>query len=149
MATEKILGIWMQPSGVEIMEMEYDHDAHAYEISYDGRHVVTIYADSPEQTDNIRASLNANEDVRDWEDGSGHNIGTLIAERTGDGLRETLKRIQSDGLCYNGRLGNGADGTIWVDKANGVYYEYETDDIDLLVDDMTDEDLLQVRMGGL
>lgn len=149
MATEKILGIWMQPSGVEIIEAEYDHDAHAYEMSYDGRHVVTIYTGTPEDTEVIRARLNADEDVRDWEDGNGRCIGTLIAERTGHGLWETLKRLQSDGVCYNGRLGNGADGTIWVDKANGVWYEYETDDIDLLVDDLTDEDLESIMMGGL
>lgn len=137
---------WQQKNGIEIDEVEFDGDAHAFEVCVDSRHVVTIYADSPEQTDNIRASLNANEDVRGWEDGSGHNIGTLIAERTGHGLRETLKRLQSDGVCYNGRLDDGADGTIWVDCATGVYYEYETDDIDLLVDDMTDDDLLEVRI---
>ena len=149
MATEKILGIWMQPSGVEIIEAEYDHDAHAYEISYDGRHVVTIYTGTPEDTEVIRARLNADEDVRDWEDGNGRCIGTLIAERTGDGLRETLKRLQSDGECYcNNRLGNGVYGTLWVDQANGVWYEYETDDM-VGVDDLTDEDLQDVIMGGL
>jgi hypothetical protein len=148
MATKKILGIWMQPSGVEIIEAEYDHDAHAYEISYDGRHVVTIYTGTPEDTEVIRARLNADEDVRDWEDGNGRCIGALIAERTGAGLRETLKRLQSDSVYYNGRLGNGADGTLWVDQANGVWYEYETDDM-VGVDDLTDEDLQDVIMGGL
>lgn len=114
---------WRQTSGIEIDEVEFDDDTHAYEIYVDGRHVVTIYADSPEDTEDIRSRLNANEDVRDWEDGSGHNIGTLIAERTGDGLRETLKRLQSDGLCYNNSwLGNDTYGTIWADEANGVLY---------------------------
>jgi len=140
---------WKQKNGIEIDEIEYHGDAHAFEICVDGKHVVTVYANSPEDTEIIRASLNADEDVRDWENGYGICIGTLIAERTGDGLRETLKRLQSDGVCYSGRLGNGSDGTIWVDKANGVYYEYETDDIDLLVDDMTDEDLKDVVIGGL
>ena len=140
---------WKQRNGIEIDEVDFDDDRHAFELCIDGKHVITIYADSPEQSEEMRAALDAGEDVRDWEDGSGSCIGTLIAERTGDGLRETLKRLQSDGVCYNGRLGNGADGTVWVDKANGVYYEYETDDIDLLVDDMTDEDLKDVIMGGL
>lgn len=139
---------WKQENGIEIDEVEFDGDAHAYGICVDGRNVVTIYADSPEDTEDIRAALDAGEDVREWEDGNGRSIGTLIAERTGAGLRETLKRlqsdVQSDGLCYNGRLGTGADGTIWADKANGVYYEYETQDLDLLVDDMTDEDLKDV-----
>ena len=71
---------WKQENGIEIDESYYDVDAHAFAISADGRHVVTIYADSPEQTDNIRASLNANEDVRDWEDGNGHCVGTLITQ---------------------------------------------------------------------
>ena len=140
---------WKQRNGIEIDEVDFDDDRHAFELCIDGKHVITIYADSPEQSEEMRAALDAGEDVRDWEDGSGSCIGTLIAERTGDGLRETLKRLQSDGVCYNGRLGNGADGTVWVDKANGVYYEYETDHIDLLVDDMTDEDLKDVIMGGL
>jgi hypothetical protein len=149
MKTEKILGIWMQPSGVEIIEAEYDHDAHAYEMAYDGRHVVTIYTDTLKDTEVIRACLNAGEDVRDWEDGNGRCIGTLITERTGDGLRETLKRLERDGECYcNNRLGDGADGTLWVDQANGVWYEYETDDM-VGVDDLTDDELLEVRIGGL
>ena len=149
MTTEKILGMWMMPSGVEIIEVEYDSDMYAFKLCVDGKHVVSIYADSPEQTEGIRAGLNACEDVRDWSDGSGRSIGTLIAERTGDGLRETLKRLQRDSVYYNSRLGNGADGTIWVDEANGIYYEYETDNVDLRVDDLTDDDLKDIVIGGL
>lgn len=79
MATKKILGVWIQSSGVEIWEIEHDNDTCAYEIAYDGRHVVTtIYADSPEQTEEMRARLNAGEDVRDWEDGNGVSVGTYI-----------------------------------------------------------------------
>ena len=126
-----------------------ESDMYAYKVSVDGRHVVTIFPATPEDTEDVRAGLDAGEDVRDWEDRNGNCLGTLIAERTGDGLRQTLKRLQSDGVCYNGRLGNGMDGIIWVDKANGVYYEYATDDMDLLVDDLTDEDLENVMIGGL
>lgn len=149
MATEKILGLWMQPSGVEIMEIEYDHDAHAYDIAYDGRYVVTIYADSPEQGEAMRASLDAGEDVRDWEGGNGHSVGELIAKRTGAGLRETLRRIEDAGTCYNAKLDNGADGTLWADEVYDIYYEYETDDDLHSVDYMTDEDLKDVIIGGL
>ena len=150
MATEKVLGLWMQPSGVEVIEVEYDSDMYAYKVSVDGKHVITIYADTPEQTEDMRVGLDAGEDVRDWEDGNGRSIKTLIAERTGDGLRETLKRIEGAGTCYNDvRPFLGVDGIYWDDRVNGVYYEYETDDIDLLVDDMTDEDLKDVIIGGL
>jgi len=150
MTAEKILGMWMMPSGVEIIEVEFDHDAHAYEIAYDGRHVVTIYTDTAEDTEAMRARLNAGEDVWDWEDGNGNCVGKLIAERTGDGLRETLRRIEDAGTCYNDvRPFLGVDGIFWHDKVNGVYYEYETDNMDLGVDDLTDEDLLEVRIGGL
>ena len=141
---------WKQENGIDIDEIELFNDgAHAFQIYVDGGHITTIYADSPEQSEEMRVALDAGEDVWDWEDGSGHCVGTLIAQRTGKGLRKTLKRLQRDGVCYNGRLGNGMDGIIWVDKANGVYYEYETDDEDLLVDDLTDKDLRDVIMGGL
>lgn len=147
--------IWKQKNGIEIDEVPYDYDYHAFEVCVDNRHVVTIYPDTLEDTEVIRARLNAGEDVRDWEDGNGHCVGTLITQRT-TGLRETLKRIEahahavtSDGVCYSDRLSNGADGTIWVDEVNGVRYEYETNDIDLLVDDMTDEDLKDVVIRGL
>ena len=141
---------WKQESGMEIDEVEFCDDAHAFEIYVDGRHVVTIYPDSPEQSEAMRASLDAGEDVRDWEDGDGNNVGTLIAERTGDGLRETLRRIEDAGTCYNDvRPFLGVDGIFWHDKVNGVYYEYETDDMDLGVDDLTDEDLKDIVIGGL
>ena len=149
MTTEKILGMWMMPSGVEIIEVEFDHDAHAYEIAYDGRHVVTIYTDTAEDTEAMRARLNAGEDVWDWEDGNGNCVGKLIAERTGDGLRETLRRIEDAGTCYNEELYPGKFGTIWTDDVNHVYYEYETDDLDLSVDDLTDEDLRNIIIRRL
>jgi len=139
---------WKQKNGIEIDEVEFDYDAYAFEIYVDGRHVVTIYADSPEQTDKIRASLNANEDVRDWEDGNGHCVGTLITQRT-TGLRDTLREIEGAGACYNGEISDDGLGTYWVDEVNGITYEYETEDPDLLVDDLTDDDLLEVRIGGL
>jgi len=150
MTTKKILGLWMLPSGIEIIDKELDGDRHAFEIYVDGKNVVTICADSPEQSEAMRASLDAGEDVRDWEDGNGNCVGTLIRQRTGHGLRETLKRIEDAGTCYNdARPFLGVDGIFWHDRVNGVYYEYETDNMGLLVDDLTDEDLKNVMIGGL
>ena len=140
---------WEQKNGTEIDEVEFDGDRHAFEVCVDGKHVVSIYADSPEQGEAMRVALDAGEDVRDWEDGLGNSVGVLIAKRTGDGLRETLRRIEDAGTCYNARLGNGADGTLWVDKVYDIYYEYETDDDLHSVDYMTDEELKDVIIGGI
>jgi len=139
---------WKQRNGIEIDEAEYDGDVHAYEIAYDGRHVVTIFSATPEDTEDLRARLDAGEDVRDWEDGNGNCVGTLIRQRT-TGLRETLRELEGAGACYNGELFDDGRGTYWVDRVHGIIYEYETEDPDLLVDDLTDEDLLRVRIGGL
>lgn len=140
---------WQQKNGIEIDEVEFDGDAHAFEMSVNGKHVVTIYTYTRESTEDRRVRLDAGEDVRDWWDCNGNSVWTLIKQRTGDGLRETLKRLEDAGTCYNGRLDNGKHGTIWVDKVIGAYYEYETDDLDLGVDDLTDEDLENVIIGGL
>ena len=139
---------WRQKLGIEIDEVELDGDRHAFEVCVDSKHLVTVYAGSPEDTYVIREALDAGEDVRDWEDGDGNNVGMLIRQRTTD-LRETLRGIEDEGGCYNGELSGNRDGTYWIDKVNDVYYEYETDDLGLLVDDLTDEDLLEVRIGGL
>ena len=148
MTTKKILNVWVQSSGIEIWEIEHDNDTCAYGIAYDGRHVVTIYPDSPEQSEEMRAALDAGEDVRDWEDELGNSVGTLIRQRT-TGLRDTLRELEDEGCCYNGELCNGKFGTYWVDKSTGTVYEYVTDDLALLVGDLTDDDLLEVRIGGL
>ena len=117
-------------------------------MSVNGRTVVTIYADSPKDTYNIREALDANEDVRDWEDyWDGNNVGMLIRQRT-TGLRDTLRELEDEGCCYNGELCNGKFGTYWVDKSTGTVYEYVTDDLGLLVGDLTDEDLKKVIIGG-
>lgn len=140
---------WQQTSGIEIDEVEFDGDRHAFEVCVDGRHVVTVYADSPEDTEVMRVALDLGGDVRDWDDGNGNCVGTLIRLRTGDGLRETLRKLEGVGTCYNSRLCKGLYGTLWVDKVYGIYYEYETDDMNLGVDDLTDENLKDVVIGGL
>ena len=57
-----IIRTWQQTSGIEIDEVEFDGDRHAFEVCVDGRHVVTIYPDTLEDTEDIRSRLNANED---------------------------------------------------------------------------------------
>lgn len=155
MATNKLYRTWQQANGIEIEEVDYDYDAYAFEVSVNGNHLVTIYADSPE-TEAIRASLDAGEDVRDWEDGNGNNVGKLIEQRSGDGLRRTLKGLEEEGGRYDESLTISKNSNLWVDKVivwfdtvNDVYYEYETDDLDLNVDDLTDEDLKDVVIGGI
>ena len=61
---------WQQEDGIEIDEVEFDGDAHAFSLSVNGKRLATIYTDSPEQSEAIRAALDAGEDVRDWEDGN-------------------------------------------------------------------------------
>ena len=140
---------WQQTSGIEIDEVELDGDRHAFEVCVDSKHVVTVYADSLEDTEDIRARLDDGHNVRCWEDDNGINIETLIRQRTGDGLRETLRGIEDEGGCYNGELIHGAYGTYWIDKVNAICYEYITDDLGLLVDDLTDEDLENVIIRRL
>ena len=140
---------WQQKNGIEIDEVEHDGDRHAFEVRVDGKHVVTVYADSPEDTEDIRARLDDGHNVRCWDDGNGNCVGTLIRQRTGDGLRETLRGIEDEGGCYNGELIHGVYGTYWVDRVNAICYEYVTDDLGLLVDDLTDEDLKNVIIEGL
>lgn len=139
---------WKQRNGIQIDEVDFYGDIHAFKILVNGRTVVTISADSPEDTYDIREALDANEDVRDWEDGNGNNVGMLIRRRT-TGLREAMREIEDAGRCYSGELRNGQLGTYWIDKYTGTLYEYETDNEALRVDDLTDDDLLEVTIRGL
>ncbi len=147
MTTEKrVYRTWTQ-NGIEIDEVEFDGDIHAFEICVNGKHVVTVYADSPEDTKYMRLCLDLGGSVRDWDDRNGNCVGTLIRQRT-TGLRETLRRIEDAGYCYNGELIHGAYGMYWIDKHTDTVFEYVTDDLDLGVDDLTDEDLENVMIGG-
>lgn len=62
-------------------------------------------------------------------------------------LRKTLRMLEDAGTCYNGEIYPGKDGTIWVDKVNGIFYGYRTDNLDLSVDDLMDEDLKYIVVG--
>lgn len=170
MTTEKILGAWIQPSGIWITETEYDHDAHAFVVTKDDKYITTIYADTLEEIEDIRTGLNAEEDIREWDDGTGISVdwrlktralnhslvldkikafGTVYIIRDRSGLRETLRKIEDSGTCYHGEISHDCYGTLWVDHERDIYYEYETDNPDVLADDLTDEDLRDVIMGGL
>ena len=60
-------------------------------------------------------------------------------------LRSILKACEENGHAYNGQLSKGQSiGTYWTDDV--FVYEFETDDEDLTVDDMTDDMLDDVRV---
>lgn len=78
MASIPSIRTWTQSNGIEIEEVDHDYDAHAFAIYAKGKHLITIYADTPGQSSDMRASLDAGEDVRDWEDGYGVSIEMLM-----------------------------------------------------------------------
>ena len=69
---------WKQSNGIQIDEVEYDGDAHAFAVSANGKHLISIYADTPRQSSDMRACLDADEDVREWEDGYGVSVEMLM-----------------------------------------------------------------------
>ena len=69
---------WKQSNRIEVDEVEFDGARHAFEISFRGKHLITIYSDTPGQSMDMRASLDDGEDVREWEDGDGVSVGTLL-----------------------------------------------------------------------
>lgn len=71
---------WKQKNGISIDEIVFDGERGAFAVYVGDKHITTIYADSPEQTKEMRVGLDANGDVRDWEDGNGNCVGTLIEE---------------------------------------------------------------------
>lgn len=74
----------------------------------------------------------------------------IKGERTGDWLRQTLRRLEADDMCYSDEPYPGEYWTVWIDKVNGdddIYFAYETDNLGLRVDDLTDENLKNVIIG--
>ena len=74
----------------------------------------------------------------------------INAERTGDWLRETLRRLEDEGTYYTDRPYPDETWTVWVDEVNGdddIYFAYETDNLGLRVDDLTDDDLKDIIIG--
>ena len=69
---------WKQSNRIEINEVEFDGGANAFEVTFRGKPVVTMHADTPGQSKDMRASLDDGEDVRDWVDADGISVGTLL-----------------------------------------------------------------------
>ena len=62
-------------------------------------------------------------------------------------IRETLRRLEDEGMYYTDEPYPDEYWLVWVDEVDGVndiYYAYETDNLDLRVDDLTNEDLKNV-----
>jgi len=60
--------------GYEVVEKEFDHQMHEFDVIKDGEIIATI---TPADLDNqaqIVADLDAGEDVNGWEDGNGNTI---------------------------------------------------------------------------
>ena len=55
--------------------------------------------------------------------------------------RQILEKIEDDGRCYNVGLTNGKMGTVWVDVSRKQFYELESENEDLLSDDLSDEEI--------
>lgn len=68
---------WKLRNGVEIKETRFCGDL-AFEVGVDDVFVTSIPSGSTEQSDEMRDALDRGEDVRDWEDGHGNSVGTLI-----------------------------------------------------------------------
>lgn len=72
-----------------------------------------------------------------------------ITENAIDGLRETLKRLEDEGMCYTDEIYPGKYGTFWDDDVNGIFYGLATDDLYVYVDDLTDEELNNIIIGEM
>ena len=85
---KKRCNTWTQ-NGIEIDEVEFDGDRHAFEVFVNGKHIVAIYPATPIEAKDMRADLDAGDDVRDWEDGNGVSIEMLMMQMKpeGDGAR--------------------------------------------------------------
>jgi len=79
-----IIRTWTQEEGIEIQEVEFDDDRHAFEIYVDGKNAITIHAATPIESRDMRADLDAGDDVRDWEDGNGVSVESYITRAGSD-----------------------------------------------------------------
>jgi len=60
--------------------------------------------------------------------------------------RQILEKIEDDGRCYNVKLANGKMGTVWVDISRKQFYELESENEDLLSDDLSDEEIENIMV---
>lgn len=60
--------------------------------------------------------------------------------------RQILEKLEDDGRRYFGALTTGKIGTVWVDLSRKWFYELESDNEDLLSDDLSDEEIDNIRV---
>lgn len=65
--------VW-EREGYEVVEKEFDHDLHEFEVVKNGEVIATITPADIEDMQRIVADLDAGEDVNGWEDGNGNTI---------------------------------------------------------------------------
>ena len=64
-------------------------------------------------------------------------------------IRETLRRLEDEGMYYTDEPYPDEYWLVWVDEVEDIFYAYETDNLDLRVDELTDEDLKDIITGRL
>jgi hypothetical protein len=65
--------IWVR-DGYQVVEKEFDHDLHEFEVVKDDEVIATITPADLEDMRRIVAALDAGEGVNGWEDGTGNTI---------------------------------------------------------------------------
>lgn len=60
--------------GYEVIETEFDHDLHQFEVVQQGKVIATITPSDLEAMNHIVSELDDGEDVHGWEDGNGNTI---------------------------------------------------------------------------
>lgn len=60
--------------------------------------------------------------------------------------RQILEKLEDDGRCYFGALTTGKIGTVWADMSRRQFYELESENEDLLSDDLSDEEIDNIRV---
>jgi hypothetical protein len=65
--------IW-ERDGYQVVEKEFDHDLHEFEVVKDGEVIATITPADMDDMRRIVEALDAGEGVNGWEDGTGNTI---------------------------------------------------------------------------
>mgnify|MGYP001241952546 CR=1 FL=1 len=65
--------IW-ERKGYMVVEKEFDHDLHEFDVVKDGEVIATITPADLEDMQQIVEALDAGENVNGWEDGMGNTI---------------------------------------------------------------------------
>lgn len=65
--------VW-EREGYKVVEKEFDHDLHEFDVIKDGKVIATITPGDLDDMETIVSDLDAGEDVNGWEDGNGNTI---------------------------------------------------------------------------